>query len=99
MTCDCKSTLTEKLLERAKEQLPDSRNLEVELTGYTFVFGDDNSLALRGFMPVEVKHTVTVKKTGLDRVKKDKTSLIFTYCPFCGVKYKPDEPEKQEPIK
>lgn len=96
MTCDCKETLTGKLLERSKEQLPDSKDHSVEMTGYAIVFGENeagqSTLETCGFMPVEIKHTVTVKKTGLDRVKKEKTSLLFTYCPFCGVPYK----EKKE---
>lgn len=92
MTCNCKQTLTAKMLERAKEQLPDSKNHEVQMTNYTFVFGENeagqSTIETRGFMPVEIKHTITVKKTGLDRVKKEKTSFLFTYCPFCGERYK-----------
>lgn len=95
MTCNCKTDFTEKLLERAKEQLPNSKNIEVTMTGYTLLLGTNEAgqgtLLSRGFMPVEIKHTITVKKTGLDRVKKDKTSLLFTYCPFCGVKYAQDK--------
>lgn len=98
MTCNCKTDFTEKFLERAKEQLPDSKDHKVEMTGYTHVFGENEAgqttLESRGFMPVEISHTVTVKKTQLDRVKKDKTSFIFTYCPFCGVKYVQEKDSK-----
>ena len=88
MTCNCKSDLEARLLERAKEQLPESKDHNVSMTGFAFVFNDANGMDQLGFMPVEIEHKVTVKKTGLERVKKQKTSFIFTYCPFCGVRYK-----------
>lgn len=93
MTCNCKSDLEARLLDRAKEQLPDSKNHEVRMTGYALVFNDTNGMDFLGSMPVEIQHTVVVKKTGCDRVKKDKTNFIFTYCPFCGVRYKAEKGE------
>lgn len=97
MTCNCKADFTEKFLNRVKEINPDSTNHEVELTGYTNVFGTNavgqTTLELNGFMPVEIKHTVKHKKTGVERVKKEKTSFLFTYCPFCGVRYKEEKGE------
>ena len=96
MICDCKTTFTEKYLERAKELFPDSTNHSVEIENYAFVFNKhDNGMSFRGFVPVEIKHTVIVKKTGLPRVKKEKTSLLFTYCPFCGVKLTEPEPKEK----
>lgn len=93
MTCKCKEELTEKLLDRAKKKFPDSKNHEVQMTNYTFVFGENeagqSTIETCGFMPVEIKHTVIVKKTGLERIKKEKASFLFTYCPFCGERYKP----------
>lgn len=92
MTCNCKSEIEAKFLEKVKTDLPESTNHGLEMTGYTLLI-EDNTMKLRGFMPVEIKHTVKNKKTGLDRVKKDKTSVLFTYCPFCGVPYKEEKGE------
>ena len=87
MTCNCKSEISEKFLERVKSERPDSTNHNLEMTAYTFLL-EGNRMTLRGFMPVSIEHTVKNKKTGLERVKKEKTSVLFTYCPFCGVPYK-----------
>lgn len=88
MACECKSKLQERFLGRVKEQLPDSKNHKVDLNGYAYVFNDNGGMDLVSTTTVEIEHTVTVKKTGLDRVKKEKQSLIHTFCPYCGVRYK-----------
>ncbi|MDC4151729.1 hypothetical protein [Acinetobacter baumannii] len=94
MSCSCKKDFQERFLDRAKEMFPDSTNHEVEIENYAFVFNKDNSMELRGYQPVVISHTATVKKTGLQKVKKEKTSLLFSYCPFCGVKF--EKPEVDE---
>lgn len=93
MTCDCRATFTEKFLERAKELYPDSKDHSVELKNYAFVFSE-GGMDLRGSIPVELTHTVTNKKTGVTRSKKEKTSLLFSYCPICGVKQNKAEESK-----
>lgn len=93
MACNCKSEIEAKFLARAKEVFPQSTDHSVELTGYTFLFGEGYSLSLNGCMPAEIQHKVVVKKTGLSRIKKEKQSFIFTYCPFCGVPYKKENGE------
>lgn len=95
MTCNCKTTFTEKLLNRAKELFPDSTDHSVEIENYAFVFNKhDNGMTQKGFMPAVIEHKVIIKKTGLPKVKKEKTSLLFSYCPFCGVDLKEPEPEE-----
>lgn len=94
MTCECKSNITARLLARAKENLPESKDHSVEIQGYAFVFTNDNSLDLRGSAIVEIQHTAKHRKTGADVAKKVKEKLLFTYCPFCGTRYKPLEESK-----
>ncbi|MDH1253061.1 hypothetical protein N5C67_10390 [Comamonas thiooxydans] len=42
-------------------------------------------------MPVEIRHTVTVKATGADKRKTVDINMYFSHCPFCGEKLQKDE--------
>lgn len=95
MSCDCKSTFTEKFLEQVKAKYPTSTGHSVEIENYAFVFNkQNNGMTLKGFMPVLIQHKIIVLKTGLSKVKKEKTSLLFSYCPFCGVDLREPEPKE-----
>jgi hypothetical protein len=83
--CNCRTELTAKLLENVKKQLPDSTGHEVEIGGYSFVF-TDSGITGRDCLPVTIKHFVTAKKTGIQKLKTEKTNLLASYCPFCGEK-------------
>lgn len=97
MSCDCKKTFTEKFLEKVKAEYPTSTDHKVEIENYAIVFSKNgNCMSLKGFMPVVVQHKVIVKKTGLSKVKKEKTSLLFSYCPFCGVDLREPKPKETE---
>lgn len=89
MTCNCKETMTAQLLETVKRNLPDSKNHIVSLEGgYSTVINKETfNLSSRGSMTIEIRHTTTNKKTGNTLDKKIKETLLFTYCPFCGVRY------------
>jgi hypothetical protein len=91
MTCNCKTEISEKFLEKVKTDIPESTNHSLEMTAYSFVL-DGNRMELRGYMPVEIKHTVKNKKTGLDRVKKEKP-VFFLLSVLCGVRYKEEQGE------
>lgn len=91
--CDCKSSVEAKLLTRAKEIHPEAMGHEVKLMGYAFIFG--KSVELKGFMPFEFRAEFPLKKGGLKR-RVEKTSMMFTYCPFCGVKYDDDNVDPEE---
>lgn len=44
-----------------------------------------------------VYRTTFIKKDkSTSRPQKNRCSLIFTFCPFCGIKYIPDVPETKE---
>lgn len=84
MTCTCRKDITEKLLDRFKEQSPEARDHEVDLQGYTMIIGD--KLVTKGYMPIKAVASFPLKKGGF-KEKKQTQNMIFTYCPFCGVKY------------
>lgn len=85
MTCECKQDIEKRLLERFKGQEPDAKDHGVELSGYTFVI-IGNKMESRGYMPIHVTAEHPLKKGGF-KYKKQTQNMVFTYCPFCGVKY------------
>ncbi|GGY03631.1 hypothetical protein [Paludibacterium paludis] len=85
MECDCKQIISDKLLERFKEQHPGSTDHRLDLGGYALVFGD--TLESVPYLPVTTEHTVTAK-TGRKMTKKDSFNMLANYCPFCGMKVK-----------
>lgn len=91
--CDCKRSIEARLVVRAKEMHPEATGHEVKLTGYAFIFGKE--VQFKGCMPFEFRAEFPLKKGGL-RLKKEKTSMMFNYCPFCGVKYDVDEIDPEE---
>lgn len=83
--CNCRKALEEKLLERFKEQAPEAQGHYVRLLGYTMILGTE--VIELGYMPIETTASFPLKKGG-EKVKVAKTNMIFTFCPFCGVKYR-----------
>ncbi len=84
MACECKTDIEEKLLSRFKEQSPEATMHEVELQGYTLIIGE--KLESKGYMPIKCEANFPLKKGGF-KPKAIKQNMIFTFCPFCGVKY------------
>lgn len=82
--CDCRKNIEEKLLSGFKTQAPEATNHSVSLAGYVLIFGA--TLEEKGCMPIETSADFPLKKGG-SKPKKSRTNMIFTYCPFCGVKY------------
>lgn len=81
MPCTCRTDLEAKLLERFKQQHPDTKNHQLELTGYALVLGEQPQEYPA--MKVIATHTVT-SKAGRQREKKVIQSMIGHHCPFCG---------------
>jgi hypothetical protein len=84
MACSCKTEIEEKLLERFKEVSPEAQAHEVELTGYAFILGEQ--LEYKGCMKIDAIADFPLRKGGFKR-KTQQQNMIFTFCPFCGVKY------------
>lgn len=83
--CDCRETIESKLLARFKEQAPDAKNHEASLKGYGLILGA--SVREVGCMPIELTADRPLKRGGY-KPKTDRMSMSFTFCPFCGEKYK-----------
>lgn len=84
MACNCKKEIEEKLLNRFKEMSPEAEKHEVSLTGYALIFGD--KLEQKGCMTIAATADFPLKKGGV-KSKKQTQNMVFTFCPFCGVKY------------
>jgi hypothetical protein len=82
--CECREKLEGKLLDRFKEQKPEGKSHRVRLNGYALIFGQQ--VQQKGCMPIECTAVYPLKKGG-EKEKTEKQNMIFTYCPFCGVKY------------
>ena len=89
--CNCRSQIEEKLLERAKQNAPEgSKDVSVELKGYALILS--GSITQKNCMPIAIEYSVPVKKApGTFRTKTEKTTMIGSYCMFCGEKYERDQ--------
>lgn len=84
--CECRADIEAKLTKRHIEQNPSATEHSAHLMGYGFGITGDNKVLETISMPVEMRSTVIVKKTGIAKRKVDKLSMFFSYCPFCGEK-------------
>ena len=84
--CECRADIEAKLTKHHAEQNPSATQHSAHLMGYGFGVTVDNKLVEVIHMPVELRSTVVVKKTGLARSNVNKMSMRFSYCPFCGEK-------------
>lgn len=84
MTCNCKADMESKLLARFKESEPDAKEHTVSLQGYALILGE--KLEQKGCMTISTAADFPLRKGGYKN-KKSNMNMIFTYCPFCGVKY------------
>jgi hypothetical protein len=82
--CDCKKVIEGKLKTRFVEQQPEAKEHGARLTGYALIFGE--TLTEKGAMEAELKANFPLKKGG-EKQKTIRHSMIFTFCPFCGIKY------------
>lgn len=84
--CDCRSSITEKLAERFKAAQPQATDHKVELQGYGFgVVG--NTMVMRPYMAYKASADYPLKKGGT-KWKTLTGNMVFSFCPFCGSKFR-----------
>lgn len=84
--CKCRNDIEAKLLERFKQQAPDAKNHEASLKGYGYVL-TETGMSEVGCMHIEVTADRPLKRGGY-KAKTERMNMFFTFCPFCGEKYK-----------
>lgn len=87
--CNCRADIEKKLTDHYAAKLSCSRDVDAKLTGYALRMG--KHIGLYPYMPVEIRHTVTVKAKGADKRKTVNINMYFSHCPFCGEKLQKDE--------
>ena len=83
MKCTCKIDIETKLVERFKIAAPEAEGHQVELQGYGFGFVD-NTMVVQPFAEYKATAAYPLKKGGT-KTKTVSGSMIFRYCPYCGV--------------
>jgi hypothetical protein len=92
--CECRARLTLNLKNFFLDKNPAAENVAVNIEGYSMVMVG-NSLKTVGSFGVSIDADITNAK-GVSKRKKTKSVMHFTYCPFCGEKYIPDDAGAQE---
>lgn len=92
MRCECKDKYLEAIKERVVDSAPEgSQGFDINLSGYGMTFGSDG---VKWLFKIDVKGEYKApKKAGGFKAVKVNTFLAANYCPFCGVKCKPDAAE------
>lgn len=83
--CDCIQQIEDGLKKKYSEKENVEKVSSVSLNT-AFIFTKDNGMQLQIVSPVEVEYDYRNKKGDLKH-KKEKASMCFSYCPFCGQPY------------
>ena len=84
--CTCCDDVEKRVIDNYTERFPNSKDVSAKLLGYAFVLG--GALGYKPYMPIEISHTVVIKKSGIEKRKTEKLNMFFNFCPFCGVTLK-----------
>lgn len=89
--CNCKTEIEAKLTENFKANKPEASEHSVSLEGYGFCIVN-NTLTMKPTMPYKARASYPMKAGG----SKDKTltgTMVFSFCPFCGVRLEAKQAE------
>lgn len=91
MSCECKTTIQERIVAKHIEGNPEDLDVTASLGGFGFAINwDTGRTRLAGSLPITT-HYVRKNKKGEQKKKTTKTSICFNYCPFCGKSMAEDE--------
>lgn len=82
--CDCIEKIEKNVVTRYEKEHPTANSVKADVKNYTFCMGAN--ITVKGFFDLHLIASHPLK-SGEFKQKKSKTRLIFTFCPFCGVKY------------
>lgn len=82
MNCNCKGEVEALFQERLKASVPAGANHQARLHGYGIVLVS-SGMEYRPYFEVQMSVEVP-KKAGGTTVKKSRSNMFFSYCPFCG---------------
>lgn len=95
MQCECYSRVKNLIEEKIREQMPEgSQGLEFDFPSIRIGLTDKGLITMPVF-DIKGEYQAPKKAGGFRKVKID-TFIASTYCPFCGVKCKADEPETSD---
>jgi hypothetical protein len=91
MACKCLNETKDHIMTMVAEKNPEWDIKSSVFTNSAFFFTQGFS----GFYnPLEIEYEIATKKGGV-RTKKETLNINNNFCPFCGVKYFPDEKDKE----
>lgn len=82
--CTCKSDIEEKLFKKVTNDCPEYIDTDITIEGYDISLGKEQ----RGAFNIKFNANYLNENNCLKEINISQ-KLIFTYCPFCGVKYSP----------
>lgn len=81
--CECRKDIESRLTERFVGQAPQATEHKVTLQGYAYILGA--TVSERPYMEYKATAVHPLKKGGT-KAKSETGSMLFNFCPFCGVK-------------
>ena len=95
--CNCHTEMEALLTKHHSALAPEGHeDFKAVLGGYSFgITADLNTIVHVAVLPVTVRYRAPRKAGGMKDVSQ-KSSMVATCCPFCGVRYKKKEEKSQE---